>query len=895
MKRVDNLEHILDDVTAGIRRETLDQTIVDEAAARVWRRLAGEAAAPLAAGAAPQIARIHGCPDFQALIPAYLRGELSNARRLLVEDHTLECIPCRRALKEARAANAVKISDVRPSALKRAAAPAANIWRRRIAAAVLVGLGLALLPLAQRFFNSGQASPVVVQAASGPVYRVINDESRTISAGEKLDKGETIRTAKDASAVVALADGSVVEMKERSGISVTENAAGITVHLERGNVIVQAARQRQRHLYVATDDCLVSVTGTIFSVNSGTKGGRISVIEGEVRVDHAGRESVLHPGDQVSTHPSVGTVPVQDEIAWSRDADRYVKLLAEFQALRREVDRQVPHPGDRHSTRLLDLAPDDTVLFVALPNLSVMLAESRRTMQERIAQSATLSEWWAKEGKSRGAFDQIIERVREFGAYLGPEITLSAGMDERGHPAGPLVLAELTDPAGFRSYLEEQVAALNAEAKKGPNIRLVDDPTAAPPAGGKEELLVWVHGDLVAAAPRAQYLKDLAATLKTPGASRFTGSAFHARIADLYREGAGLIIAADLQKIVAHSVSAKPGAAGGDRRAEVFQQLGITNLKHFIAEMKEIDGRPVNRAIVTFDEPRRGMAAWLAAPGPMGALDFISPDANLVSAVVVENPAALVDDLLGALKMVDQNLWQQLKDREAEHGIDARRDLAAPLGGEFAFAVDGPVLPAPSWKMIFEVYDQARLQGTFEHLVDEINRYAATEGKAGLRLERAEAGGRTYYTLKSLDLGIGLDYTYANGYLIAAPSQALVDRALRYRDSGYTLPRSSRFTAALPADGNANFSALFYHNLGPIIEPLAARMKDAGVWARQVAAILRLELRKNFFNRRAFLFYLLAWLPVLLLMILAIFPPEARVGQDFTLLHMVFSAAPGSL
>src|SRR6267142_300248 len=101
----------------------------------------------------------------------------------------------------------------------------------------------------------------------------------------------------------------------------------------------------------------------------------------------------------------------------------------------------------------------------------------------------------------------------------------------------------------------------------------------------------------------------------------------------------------------------------------------------------------------------------------MGSLEYVSPDANVVAGFVVKNPAALVDDLLGVLETVSPDLRKKLDQLQAEHGLDIRNDLAAPLGGEFAFAIDGPILPTPSWKMVFEVNDAAHLQQAFEHVV----------------------------------------------------------------------------------------------------------------------------------------------------------------------------------
>jgi hypothetical protein len=267
--------------------------------------------------------------------------------------------------------------------------------------------------------------------------------------------------------------------------------------------------------------------------------------------------------------------------------------------------------------------------------------------------------------------------------------------------------------------------------------------------------------------------------------------------------------------------------------------LGITNLKYFIAEMKEDQGKSFNRATLSFSDTSHGMASWLAAPGPMGALEFISPDANVVAAFVVKEPVALVDDLMSALNAVDPKFSEHLGEFQNETGLNIRDDFAKPLGGEFAFAVDGPLLPTPSWKMVFEVYDPAHLQQTLERVVEKMNELAARDGKKGFQWDRSDSGGRTFYTLKSIDFGLEMSYTYSNGYLIAGPSRALIDRAVKYHDQGYTLLHSPRFVAALPEDKQANFSALIYQNLAPVLSGIAKRVGG-------VTNSLPEEQRRNF-------------------------------------------------
>ena len=859
----------MDDVMRDIRDEQIDPSIISQSATRVWAQVSRQAAENSSSvnsyleglntmNSSNNTEQIRGCDDFQSLIPAYLDGKLSTARTLLLEDHSNECLPCRKELKEQRAYAAAKSATYAPRQPARRAVRGpqsastkrwsnTSIARWGAAAAAVVCLGFAGMFMYERLDPSGRTIAATVENTNGMVYVVSDPQTRPLEAGEQLQKGERVRTAKDSNAVLRLADGSTVEMRERSEFSVTENMRGLTVRLERGDVIVEAAKQHNGRLYVQTPDSLVSVKGTIFAVESGTKGSRVSVVEGEVKVNHAGKDETLLPGDQTTTNSSLDKAPVQKTVAWSRNAARYANLVSELAKLRRDINQQVARPGVRYSSKFVDLVPENTVFYAALPNLSETLAESQRIMQERIKQNPALAEWWKdNQGDGLGINEQTMERIHEFGSQLGEEIVVSAEMGAKEELSGILVLGEVKNAVSFRTYLDGQLARFAKESGNGPNVRIIDDPLTATVANTskqtttkkpdaarekkgatKTELFVWIHNDIFAASPQIESLRGLATRLNTPDANRFANSSFHQRINDVYKDGAGLVVAADLEKIVAQAVG-KDNSPEATRHTEGLRQLGVMNLRHFVVEQKEVKGKTLSQAALTFSEPNRGIASWLAAPGPMGALDFISPNANVATAFVVKEPALLVDDLLGFLETVDPDIRSRMQDVEKQQGFSIRNDFAAPLGGEFAFAIDGPLLPTPSWKVILEVYDRPKLQNTFERAVEKLNQFSVLHGKGKLSLESTTAGDRTYYSIKSADAGLEVHYTYANGYLVAAPSRALLEQSISNREAGNTLVRSSRFMSSLPQDGNTNFSAVFYHDLAPLISTLAERMKNVG-------------------------------------------------------------------
>src|SRR5262245_4939129 len=203
-------EKVLDQVTDQIRNEKIDPAAMSSAAERVWARIS--AVASEAEFELPAVERIEGCGDFQSLIPAYLAGKLSEARSLLLVDHTHECIPCRKAMNEARAKRSG--SGKQESKTRRYSLQPV-ILRWGVAAALVIGLGLLAVPLGQRFWPFGEFE-ATVQAAEGQVYQVADTRTAAVTVGTKLQRGERVRTAKDGHAVVRLADGSLIEMKDRS-------------------------------------------------------------------------------------------------------------------------------------------------------------------------------------------------------------------------------------------------------------------------------------------------------------------------------------------------------------------------------------------------------------------------------------------------------------------------------------------------------------------------------------------------------------------------------------------------------------------------------------------------------------------------------------------------------
>jgi len=794
-----------DRLLSTIRNENVDEKVVAQASDRVWKSMAESA--PVAE---PDRHTLRSCDDFQALIPAYLAKELAPARALLFEDHFHSCVACRHALERARNGERQQVWQLksnRPSALP---------WRWAMGAAAVAAVLVVVFAFSNGLLPGQHPVRAEVQAVDGALYAVNGADMQLIPAGYQIRNGDEIRTAKGSTAVVRLLDGSLVEMGPRADLAVSRQWRGTTVHLQGGQVIVQAAKQHAgRRLYVATDDGLVSVKGTIFSVNRGIKGSRVAVVEGVVRVDFGNNTTDLSAGEQATSSAAVSKVPVQNEIAWSRNSAKYLALLGDFAVLQKQI-AAIPGPGLRYSSDLLPLVPDHTVVYAAIPNLTNTIGEANRLFRDRLQQSPALRDWWKQQQKGKGPkLEDVLDQVKNFSSYLGDEVVFAAGKEGATYTA-PVVLARVRQP-GLDAFLQSEIKRLNTNQPQA-ELQIVRDPWSVTPAPN-HPLLVYLSDDLLIASPDLPQLQLAASRSKQNTSNPFLGTQFGQQIASSYQQGVEWLFSVDMEQIVSQDVQAD------SKRHDL--PPGIGDVRYLTMEHRDVAGKSESHADLTFGSERQGVASWLAAPASIGSLEFVSPDASMVTSAVIKNPRSIMEEIFKMAGSGDPEFAQHLAEFEAKSGVNVLNDIAAPLGGEVTMAFDGPMIPTPRWKLIFEVYDPSTLQSTIEKLIDSFNR-ENNKGHA-LQVTRKQIGSRVYFTLSSPSQpNFEIDYTFVDSYLIAAPDMGTISRAIQSREAGYTLSHSSTFRALLPSDGYTNFSEIFYHNVGPVIGPLAAQLKASG-------------------------------------------------------------------
>ena len=537
--------------------------------------------------------------------------------------------------------------------------------------------------------------------------------------------------------------------------------------------MIEAAKQKRGRLEVITPDCQVSVKGTVFEVSRGTKGSRVSVVEGEVKVDHDGNSQLLHRGDQATTNASVARTSVAADISWSRNSAKYLALLGELSAIQKRIEA-LPI-GMRYQTILAGILPSNTVLFASIPNLGTTLAEATSIFEERVQQSDVLREWWNQE--STRQVQALVNQVRTVSDYLGDEVVIAMGPEHN-----VTAIAEARRP-GLEAFLKEQLNGI-----QGPKPQLI------------------MRGNVAV-------LGNGAAALSAIGQGGFRDTPFGKRVAQSYQSGVAWLFAADMEQIRAQHVQQLQNVSPQEINS------GLNNVRYLVIERKQNLGRTENSARLDFEGERQGLASWLAAPGPMGTLDFVSPTATFAGSFVIKNPATILQELValgGSKSGTKPGLGTVLNEFPVEQ-------IAQSLGSEMTVALDGPLLPTPSWKVAMEVNDSTRLESSIEQAVSAAQK---DYPDGDFKLATSQVNGLTMHTLSSAKTEYEIDYVFTGGYWLLAPSTGLLTQAIETRASGSTLASSAAFRAQLPQDGRENFSALLYYNMGSTVGPMVDQLKS---------------------------------------------------------------------
>ncbi|HKW03375.1 MAG TPA: FecR domain-containing protein [Vicinamibacterales bacterium] len=772
----DRLGEALQEMT----RESVDAGTLDAARARVWEKLTRADAA--------------GCAEFRSDLASYVSGTLTGGRRLLLEDHISRCAACRVSIAEMKGERRVVAMPQRSSARWRRWAPLA-------AAAALVVSGLYLGRDAIDDWMAPGGPRATVASINGGVYSL---PGGALQAGAAIGDSQLVRTSPGAHAVLRLTDGSTVDVNERTEMFVTAAWSGQTIHLERGDVIVKAAKQRRGHLRVLTRDSIASVKGTVFAVSAGIGGSVVSVVEGSVQVNQPGHDLLLSPGQQAASNPAL-TTSVAAAVSWSPDASEYLELLASFAKVGDRMTR-VLSPL-RTSSALLSYLPAGAFVYGAVPNPGGNFNEGVLAAEQQAFENAAFRAWWTSDTALQ--LRRIVDRIQSVSSMLGEEVVFSVAAASPDDEV-PMVIARIQP--GQRSALTDGLASLFAEAhESSPNYSVSDELIVISDSSSH---LAWAVSHL----------------------GQDAGSPFAAAIGDRYVRGAGWLVGVDAVPVLAM-------ASGGS--APPVDLARLTGLRYLFFEQRAPNGAEENEVTAMFQGTRSGIASWLADAGSGGAAEFLPADALAAGYVSMRQPAQLFQEFTELMSRQQASFQSELSRLEEKLGAGFAANLSAAMGTEAAFAVQGVTVSGPTWVLAALVNDPTVVDSSIGKLVDACNADVAPgdPGK-GCTVEHETAGGLVWNTLKSGSLPIAVNWTYYGGYVIVASDRGTGERAIATKTAGSALIWSSAFQAQLPASAGLHPSAFVWLNTKgalDIFSALSGSQAGPGVLAGRDPVLMVLD------------------------------------------------------
>jgi hypothetical protein len=487
--------------------------------------------------------------------------------------------------------------------------------------------------------------------------------------------------------------------------------------------------------------------------------------------------------------------PAQSDVPLA-DLQKYSGLLTAFGELLKKVQNTVQFPPPRAQSHLLPLLPESTIFYAALPNYGDASHQAQEIFEQEIKESPELRAWLehGDVAANRQKVEDALEKFYQLSQYLGDEIVVS-GTTGGGKDPSLLILAEVRKP-GLKDFLQQKAKELAGDSDTPVRLLDVHELATAKDTHPAKQLLILVRPEIVAVALDLAPLRALNARLEK-NSRAFASTPFGRRVAQSYEGGTTVVAAADLQQILRQ---VQPDI---NQSKEMFQQTGFADAKYLVWEHKTVDGQAASQMELSFTGPRHGVASWLAAPGPLGSLDFVSPKAIMVGAVRLKDPAQIFEEAKDLATASNPNAFAALAQVEQGLKLSLKDDLLGRLSGEIAYEVDD-LTPVPVWKVILGVNDPDRLQTTLAALLANMH----------LAARSSENGGVTYYTLEvpSAQKTTEISYAFADRYLVAGSSREMVTDAIRLHHTGDSLAQSKKFLASLPPGHSSEVSALFYQD-----------------------------------------------------------------------------------
>src|SRR5947207_7674698 len=120
-----------------------------------------------------------------------------------------------------------------------------------------------------------------------------------------LQVGDRLRTGKDSRATIRLSDGTTIKVGAEANLLVPEQKKGVTVNPLSGLFYI-FHRDRRGELELRNQTAVAAVRGTEFHVEAREDGVWIlSVIDGEVDIESAGRQLSVKTGDAAEVGPGI--------------------------------------------------------------------------------------------------------------------------------------------------------------------------------------------------------------------------------------------------------------------------------------------------------------------------------------------------------------------------------------------------------------------------------------------------------------------------------------------------------------------------------------------------------------------------------------------------------------